>query len=140
LPPKAYRFRDAQPVAVDQQQQQMVADAMAPLARSCQQLLDLVLIKEVLGLLMGVGGARFHYTLNITPPGRHHLTPENARLHLARLIATLNIIPILLSVRRLTLALLVLSWRPSFGIMDAWTKPPQADLTFTVRAFSYRAW
>jgi len=24
--------------------------------------------------------------------------------------------------------------------MDAWTKPPQADLTFTVRAFNYRAW
>ena len=56
-------------MAIDHQQQQMIADAMPPGARGCKQALDLSPIKEVFHPFVSVGGGRFRSTLNITPSG-----------------------------------------------------------------------
>jgi hypothetical protein len=71
-------FADPQAVAVDHQQQHIIADAVAPLLGGLEELLNLGLVQEVLAPLVGVSSAPRIVTLNVLPLCRlHGLTPNS---------------------------------------------------------------
>ena len=68
----------AQAVAVDRQQERVVADAVASLLGCLEQAADLPLSQKVLVALVAIGHG--HATLYISPLGRHQLVPRRCWL------------------------------------------------------------
>jgi hypothetical protein len=68
-------------MAVEHQQQHMVADAVPSLLRGLQQLLDLGLVEKVLLPLVGVGCLLNRLALYLSPVGHPHGVPHFTLFH-----------------------------------------------------------